>query len=165
MARQGTEEAGRATKRHRANVEEAPDVDAPLPSTPDPSLPGPPAASDAATSARADPEPGPSRPTRTPAIDRDRIARRRLRCRGGLYVEDYPDPLAGAPISPDHAIAPNLDAYMQSCGRMADPEDFEAAELLMTSGMTDAAKDRHFLVLRQDAVGRLRRNARGRRQT
>lgn len=55
--------------------------------------------------------------------------------------------------------ATNLDAYMRSCGSLADPENFETAELLMTTGLTDAAKDRHGLVSREDTVVGLRRDA------
>lgn len=145
--RQRAEASAPADKRPRATVEEIPDVDAapecPAPPTPGPSRPGRSAAGDASASARVDPEPGPSRPTRASTIGHNHPARPQLRQRGGLYVEAYPDSLAGAPISQDHAPAPDLDAYMQSCGRMGDPENFETAELLMTTGLTDAAKDRH----------------------
>ncbi|KAG9087886.1 hypothetical protein FS749_002576 [Ceratobasidium sp. UAMH 11750] len=78
-------------------------------------------------------------------------ARRRVRRRAGetlrrwkgLYVEDFPDPLAGAPISEDRAPELDKDAYMQSCGALANPKHFEIADLLTTTGMTDEAKDKH----------------------
>ncbi|KAG8728427.1 hypothetical protein FRC11_011085 [Ceratobasidium sp. 423] len=59
----------------------------------------------------------------------------------GLYVEDFPDPLAGSPISNDLVPLPELAAYMHSCGLMADPDHFEVAELLLTSGLSNADKD------------------------
>lgn len=86
-----------------------------------------------------DAEPGPS--TQAPSGDRE--PGRRTRRYRGLFVEEFPDSSAGAPLSSKRVRPPDLDAYMQSCGRMADPETFEAAELLMTSGLTDADKDRH----------------------
>ncbi|EUC54041.1 hypothetical protein RSOL_027710, partial [Rhizoctonia solani AG-3 Rhs1AP] len=61
----------------------------------------------------------------------------------GLYVEEFPDATAGAPISNERVPPRNLDAYMHACGPMADPEHFEVAELLMTSKLTDVDKDRH----------------------
>jgi hypothetical protein len=61
----------------------------------------------------------------------------------GLYVEDFPEPAAGAPILDKHRLPPDLEAYMRRCGPLADPDHFEVAELLMTSGMTNANKDRH----------------------
>lgn len=145
--RRRAEAAAPAARRRRVVVEEVPDRDAApqhtVPSSPGPSLPGPSAAGDSSASARVDPEPGPSRPVRTPATGHGRAPPRRLRRRGGLYIEDYPDPLAGAPISDEYAPTTNLAEYMRCCGPMADPEDFEAAELLMTTGLTDTAKDRH----------------------
>ncbi|KAG8732418.1 hypothetical protein FRC11_013818, partial [Ceratobasidium sp. 423] len=61
----------------------------------------------------------------------------------GLFVEEFPDPLAGAPISNEHKPPPDLGAYMRSVGHLANPKYFEAAELLMTSHLTNANKDRH----------------------
>ncbi|KAG9089328.1 hypothetical protein FRC07_012361, partial [Ceratobasidium sp. 392] len=69
--------------------------------------------------------------------------RRRRRKWKDLYVEDFPDPLAGAPISKKTAPTPDMNAYMRDVGPMANPKAFEAAELLMTSDMTDKSKDRH----------------------
>ncbi|KAG9085036.1 hypothetical protein FRC06_003764 [Ceratobasidium sp. 370] len=89
------------------------------------------------------PELEPPRPSSGAQNRAGRHARGGLRRWKGLYVEDFPDPLAGAPISEDRAPEPDLDAYMRSCGTLADPWNFEAAELLTTSGMTDTAKDRH----------------------
>ncbi|EUC57340.1 hypothetical protein RSOL_219280, partial [Rhizoctonia solani AG-3 Rhs1AP] len=61
----------------------------------------------------------------------------------GLFVEEFPDPLAGTPISNKRKLPPDLAAYMRSVGVLADPKLFETAELLMTTGLTDADKDRH----------------------
>ncbi|KDN33716.1 hypothetical protein RSAG8_13196, partial [Rhizoctonia solani AG-8 WAC10335] len=110
-------------------VEEIPDEDA---------LPrhsaGPPSGADSIDSTRPiEPE-----PRNASATDH-----RCLRRYKGLYVEDFPDPTAGAPISGEHVPPPDLDAYMRTCGPMADPEHFETAELLMTSKLTNVDKDRH----------------------
>jgi hypothetical protein len=155
--RRQREDAVPAAKRRRVTVEDVADEEAPQHSAPGHSLPEPFAAGDTSASAQVDPEPGPSRSTDAPQTSRDRPARRGLRRRGGLYVEDYPDPLAGSPISEERAVPPDLDAYMQSCGRMADPEDFEAAELLMTSGLSDAAKDRHLKSTKVRTIGYMRK--------
>ncbi|KAG9093161.1 hypothetical protein FS749_014954, partial [Ceratobasidium sp. UAMH 11750] len=83
------------------------------------------------------------------AQTRGKRARRCRRGKGtlrrwkGLYVEDFPDPLAGAPISEDRAPEPDMEAYMQSCGTLANPKYFARAELLTTTGMSDKAKDKH----------------------
>jgi hypothetical protein len=61
----------------------------------------------------------------------------------GWYIEPYFDPLAGAPIS-DEVLPPIvLEVYMHSCGDMGKPDSFEMAELLLTTGLTDAGKNRH----------------------
>ncbi|KAG9087422.1 hypothetical protein FS749_002924 [Ceratobasidium sp. UAMH 11750] len=72
-----------------------------------------------------------------------RRARRGLRRWKGLYVEDFPDPLAGAPISDEQAPELDLDAHMRACGNLGVPKHFETADMLLTTGMTDAAKERH----------------------
>ncbi|QRV76877.1 hypothetical protein RhiJN_19722 [Ceratobasidium sp. AG-Ba] len=145
------------TERHRMTVEEGMDRDASqinslaesstpsltTPSTPDPSSVdlGP----RAEHSGGAPPEHGPSALNRArgPALRSLRRPKRRLRRWRGLLVEDFPDPLAGAPISNERIPEPDLEAYVNATGTMANPKDFEVAELLMTSGMTDETKDRH----------------------
>ncbi|KAG9080740.1 hypothetical protein FRC06_006204, partial [Ceratobasidium sp. 370] len=107
-----------------------------------PNTPMPPA-NEALPNLGADPQPGPSTQTRTAPTDCDRAARPQLRRHKGFFVEDFPDSLAGSPISKDHAPSPDLDAYMQSCGTLADPFHFEVAELLSTTGLTDEAKNQH----------------------
>ncbi|KAG9098214.1 hypothetical protein FRC06_006639 [Ceratobasidium sp. 370] len=96
-----------------------------------------------ASGVHASPEPEPPRPSSGVQSGAGFRARGGLRWWNGLYIEDFPNPLAGAPISEDRAPEPDLATYMQSCGTLADLWNFEAAELLMTSGMTDIAKDRH----------------------
>ncbi|KAG8793369.1 hypothetical protein FRC12_002889 [Ceratobasidium sp. 428] len=129
-----------ANKRRRVTVEDVPDQDAPNSAAKAPNPAGPSSSSHEELPTNGEP----ARPTRTgPPEGRERVARKKLRRCGGLYVEEFPDPLAGSPISNERVSPPDLKAYMQSVGKMADPETFEVAELLMTSGLTDAAKDRH----------------------
>ncbi|KAG9083719.1 hypothetical protein FRC06_004403, partial [Ceratobasidium sp. 370] len=150
-------------KRHRVTVETVPDedgspiVEPPTPVVPSTSAPtvstpptgGAPRAQANPTSnissARVDPESGPfpSPQALGTQSGADRRARGGLRRWKGLYVEDFPDPLAGAPISEDLAPEPDLEGYLRSCGTLADIWNFEVAELLSTSHMTDEAKDRH----------------------
>ncbi|KAG9093019.1 hypothetical protein FS749_015246 [Ceratobasidium sp. UAMH 11750] len=78
-----------------------------------------------------------------PSPSLPRMADEQLRRYKGVYIEDYPDPLAGSPISKECVPPPDLDAYMKSVGDMAKPKVFEGAELLMTSGMPDVIKERH----------------------
>jgi hypothetical protein len=67
-----------------------------------------------------------------------------LRAAGdGTYVEDYPFGTAGAPINGLHKNERNLADYLRSCGKLGDPELFEAAEILMTTGLTGAGRTRH----------------------
>ncbi|KAG8759337.1 hypothetical protein FRC11_002095 [Ceratobasidium sp. 423] len=105
-------------KRHRVSVEEVPDSGDPYPTIGHPPRP-------------IDSGSNPANPSATSSYYM------------GLYVEEFPDPLAGAPISDELVPPPDLAAYMRSVGPMADPEHFEAAELLMTSGLTNVDKDRH----------------------
>ncbi|KAG8702744.1 hypothetical protein FRC08_003275 [Ceratobasidium sp. 394] len=72
-----------------------------------------------------------------------RRLRKALRRWKGLFVEDFPDPLAGAPISEEQAPPPDVPSYLRLCGNLASLWNFDIAELLMTSGMTDAARERH----------------------
>jgi hypothetical protein len=112
-------------KRHKVVIEEIPDKDTQLPTT---------SASPPLNSTRQE------SPDPTLTTSRKRVHLRRYK---GLYVEEFLDSLAGEPISNDCLPPRNLDTYMRSCGSMANPEDFEVAELLMTSGLTNADKDRH----------------------
>lgn len=60
-----------------------------------------------------------------------------------LFVERYPDPLAGTPIDDRVFHTPNLDAYMASLGNLGNPRHFETAETLMMTGLTAAGRDEH----------------------
>ncbi|KAG9121340.1 hypothetical protein FRC07_002734, partial [Ceratobasidium sp. 392] len=162
--------AGSTSKRRKVTVETVPDEDdmprsagpstptIPEPSAstiPEPSVPP----ADDETSPDVEAEPGPSTRTHKPVVGRNRVARCRLRCHGSLYIEDYPDPLAGSPISNDYASPPDLKAHMRSCGTMANPENFEIAELLMTLGLTDVAKDWHLKSTMERLGDKGKRNA------
>ncbi|KAG9075061.1 hypothetical protein FRC06_010301, partial [Ceratobasidium sp. 370] len=59
------------------------------------------------------------------------------------YVERFPISSAGAPISDKQAHPRNLEAYLESCGNLANPRNMEAAELLMTTGLSGKARTRH----------------------
>ncbi|QRV92934.1 hypothetical protein RhiJN_20952 [Ceratobasidium sp. AG-Ba] len=61
----------------------------------------------------------------------------------GFYVVPFPDKLAGAPISDEELPPLDLEAYMRASGNLGDAHNFEMAELLLTSGMTDRTKNRH----------------------
>ncbi|KAG8729536.1 hypothetical protein FRC10_003813 [Ceratobasidium sp. 414] len=63
--------------------------------------------------------------------------------RTGWYVEPFPDPLAGAPISDNLLLPIDLEAYMRSSGEMGKPDHFEMAELLLMTGLTDSRKNQH----------------------
>ncbi|QRV93925.1 hypothetical protein RhiJN_21943 [Ceratobasidium sp. AG-Ba] len=147
---------GSTSEQRRVTIKEVVDEDAPHiinfagPSNPAPLTPpiSGPSSTDygpiAEHSDDAQPESRPPRPSQasrpSPHSSRRRRGLRRWR---GLYVEEFPDPLAGAPISNEQIPEPNYEAYIKSTGTMADPDNFEVAELLMTSGMTDEAKDCH----------------------
>ncbi|QRV95465.1 hypothetical protein RhiJN_23483 [Ceratobasidium sp. AG-Ba] len=146
-----------ATERHWVTVEETMDEDASRisilgePSTPSLSTPPIPDPSSVGLGTRIEHSAeAPSKhglPTlnraRGSALRSLRRPKRRLRRWRGLLVEDFPDPLAGAPISSEWIPEPDLEAYINTTGTMANPKDFEVAELLMTLGMTDETKDRH----------------------
>jgi hypothetical protein len=74
---------------------------------------------------------------------RDRVRPQHMYRYKGLYAEDFPDLLAGSPVSSTHACPPNLAEYMRTCGPMVNPDHFKTAELLMTSGLSNTDKDRH----------------------
>ncbi|KAG8699347.1 hypothetical protein FRC08_005368 [Ceratobasidium sp. 394] len=59
------------------------------------------------------------------------------------YVERFPVSSAGEPISDERAHPRNLEAYLQSCGNLANRRNMEAAELLMTTGLSGKARTRH----------------------
>jgi hypothetical protein len=68
-----------------------------------------------------------------------------LRFAGGarVYVERFPDARAGAPVSDIVSDAPDLCTYLSGTGNLGNPDLFETAELLMTTGLTSGGHDRH----------------------
>jgi hypothetical protein len=112
-------------KRCKVTIEELPNVDAPFLASPPPNF-----------TARESPNP-------TSMAGSNGVRVGCLRCYKGLFVEEFPDLLAGKPISNDRASPPDLDAYMCASGPLVDPNHFEAVELLMTLGLTNGDKDRH----------------------
>lgn len=52
---------------------------------------------------------------------------------GEPFVENFPIPTAGEPISVETRPKPDLRAYVDSCGNLCDPKLFDKAELLMTT--------------------------------
>jgi hypothetical protein len=60
-----------------------------------------------------------------------------------VFVERFPDPRAGAPIN-DAVVAPlDLQSYMANSGNLGNPDHFDTAELLMTTGLTNGGRDAH----------------------
>ncbi|KAG8709359.1 hypothetical protein FRC08_018382 [Ceratobasidium sp. 394] len=62
---------------------------------------------------------------------------------GEPVVEPFCDSRAGAPIDDSRAKPFDLRAYMKSVGHMASPKFFEDVELLLTTKMTNNARDKH----------------------
>jgi hypothetical protein len=62
---------------------------------------------------------------------------------GAPFVEGFCDARAGQPIDDSRAAPFDLRAHMASVGRFASPKDFEVAELLMTTKMTNESRDEH----------------------
>jgi hypothetical protein len=60
-----------------------------------------------------------------------------------IYVKRFPNLHAGAPVSNIVASAPDLHSYLTGTGTLGNPELFETAELLMTTGLTSSGRDRH----------------------
>ncbi|KAG8792294.1 hypothetical protein FRC12_006548 [Ceratobasidium sp. 428] len=59
------------------------------------------------------------------------------------FVERFPCRLAGSPISKDRACERDLWAYLESCGNLSNLQAMEAAELLLTTGLSGKARTRH----------------------
>ncbi|KAG8773834.1 hypothetical protein FRC12_002290 [Ceratobasidium sp. 428] len=59
------------------------------------------------------------------------------------FVERFPVATAGSPISEERACLRDLTTYLESCGKLASQECMEAAELLMTTGLSGKARTRH----------------------
>ncbi|KAG8702720.1 hypothetical protein FRC09_004579 [Ceratobasidium sp. 395] len=88
------------------------------------------------------PPPEPSPPSPPPPVA-DRAACLEYDAKRRVFVEHFSDSHAGAPIN-DKVVQPlDLEAYMTSVGNLGNPEYFETAELLMTTGLTNAGRDAH----------------------
>jgi hypothetical protein len=84
------------------------------------------------------------RSTRRPFVETNGARnRQQRRPKHGFFVEKFPDPSAGEPITEDRMTPVDLKAYIRSSGVMANPANLETAELLMTTGLKDSGKDRH----------------------
>ncbi|KAG8718083.1 hypothetical protein FRC09_013184 [Ceratobasidium sp. 395] len=59
------------------------------------------------------------------------------------YVEHFPISTAGKPISDERAYPYDLGRYIESCGNLANLQNLEAAELLMTTGLSSKARTKH----------------------
>lgn len=136
-----------ARKRRRVTFADTPGTDIPTTNPPwidEPITP--------ITQPPSTPNPEPSQRAHLHQTGADKHATKPMRRERGLFVEEFSNPSAGAPISDERMPTPDLEAYMASSGRLADPELFNDAELLMTTGMTDAAKDRHLKSQRVSAT-------------
>ncbi|KAG8748207.1 hypothetical protein FRC12_013885 [Ceratobasidium sp. 428] len=60
----------------------------------------------------------------------------------GTTLEFFPYAEAGSLISDEQRPETSPDAYLKSCGRLSDPDYFEIAELLMTTGMSNEGRNR-----------------------
>ncbi|QRW03214.1 hypothetical protein RhiLY_02213 [Ceratobasidium sp. AG-Ba] len=60
-----------------------------------------------------------------------------------VFVERFPDPRAGAPINDEIAQIPDLEQCMIRAGNLGNPDYFDTAELLMTTGLTNIGRDIH----------------------
>ncbi|QRV96407.1 hypothetical protein RhiJN_24425 [Ceratobasidium sp. AG-Ba] len=60
----------------------------------------------------------------------------------GTCAERFPIEEAGCPISDDQVQDPDLELYLRLFGKLADPDQFEIAELLMTTGLSNASRNR-----------------------
>ncbi|KAG9082249.1 hypothetical protein FS749_006997 [Ceratobasidium sp. UAMH 11750] len=82
---------------------------------------------------------------------------------GRPFVERFPIPTAGAPISDKKMgrklTKEDLHDYLASCGPLGDQEKFELAELSMTTGLTADGRTRwlNASLLVSQAIGQLMR--------
>jgi hypothetical protein len=85
--------------------------------------------------------PPPSLPP--PLSPEDRIGGLEYDAKRQVFVERFPDPRAGAPIN-EEVVAPiDLKTYMANSGNLGNPDYFDTAELLMTTGLTNGGRDAH----------------------
>jgi hypothetical protein len=59
----------------------------------------------------------------------------------GIYVEHFPNPRAGAPISDQVLPALDLEEYLQATGPFTNLENFDVAQILMSSEMTNGLRN------------------------
>ncbi|KAG8706404.1 hypothetical protein FRC09_002431, partial [Ceratobasidium sp. 395] len=64
------------------------------------------------------------------------------RCADGTILQHFPVAGAGAPIVDAQAQDLDPDVYLKACGNLADPDYFEIAELLMTTGLSNTNRTR-----------------------
>ncbi|KAG8762506.1 hypothetical protein FRC12_008982 [Ceratobasidium sp. 428] len=90
---------------------------------------------------------GPSRlpdPDTNPTASPPKYNVRNTECpNGGPFVERFPVSGAGAPIGTRRKGETDLPGYLRSCGRLGNRDLFETAEILMTTGLTGAARTKH----------------------
>ncbi|KAG8756379.1 hypothetical protein FRC12_010597 [Ceratobasidium sp. 428] len=60
----------------------------------------------------------------------------------GSIIEHFPLAGAGSPISDEQMFETDPETYLKSCGSLGDPDKFEIAELLMTTGMSNEGRNR-----------------------
>ncbi|KAG9082112.1 hypothetical protein FRC06_005221 [Ceratobasidium sp. 370] len=73
----------------------------------------------------------------------------------GLFVEDFPISTAGAPLGTRLMTEEDLHEYLQSCGRLGEPDLLETAEILLTTGLTGQGRTRHLKGLTVEGKGRV----------
>ncbi|QRV89359.1 Zn-finger protein [Ceratobasidium sp. AG-Ba] len=88
---------------------------------------------------------GPSNlPVGATPVNRRAYPSHKAKCESsGLFVETFPISTAGAPIGDQRIGKEDLQAYLQLCGRLGDPDLFRTAEILMTTGLTGAGRTEH----------------------
>ncbi|QRV93061.1 Zn-finger protein [Ceratobasidium sp. AG-Ba] len=83
----------------------------------------------------------PDQPTHAPKASTSRTSS------GSVTVDFFPIPTAGAPVSDQKRRSTfsreDIRDYLASCGPMGEPERFEVAELLMTTGLTGKNRTRY----------------------
>ncbi|KAG8780467.1 hypothetical protein FRC12_022990 [Ceratobasidium sp. 428] len=60
----------------------------------------------------------------------------------GSILEHFPIAEAGSPISDEQTPEMDPETYLASCGSLGDPDAFEIAELLMTTGLSNKGRNR-----------------------
>ncbi|KAG9125113.1 hypothetical protein FRC07_008932, partial [Ceratobasidium sp. 392] len=61
----------------------------------------------------------------------------------GSWVEEFPIKMAGAAIGSQRRTEQDLQEYMELCRRLRDPELFETAKILMTTGLSGRGRTIH----------------------